>query len=249
MPKLFLWARNFQKPLNRIHNAELKSIQDLPEFSTHFEEKLYSCIMCRKKMKHEFKHIYQHLKRIHSLSMDDYETQFGYSVKDEGKINNKDKPQERADPLNQPQLNKLDHSQKTEKLHPIKSELSNSNPPHHRSGQLRPVKSHAVKLQTVKSQVTDFRAVQGTFRETLQPPNTDVPTASNPDPSIVKEEPVPISTPKALSFYYCPIPDCSFYTTKEGMKKSQAALHLKNDHKIKAKDMKPGMYKFDKIKV
>jgi hypothetical protein len=146
--------------------------------------------------------------------------------------------------------------QKTEILNPIKSELPNYNPPHQRPAQLRPVKSHAVKLQTVKSQDTDFRAVQRSLRETFQPPpttntgtnsNTDVPTLSNPP--VVKEEPVPISIPKALSFYYCPIPDCSFYTTKEGMKKSQAALHLKNDHKIKAKDMKPGMYRFDKIKV
>ena len=66
---------------------------------------------------------------------------------------------------------------------------------------------------------------------------------------VVKEEVIPPMAPKPLSFYYCPMPGCSYYTTKEGMKKSQAALHLKNDHKIKAKDMQPGMYKFDKIKV
>merc|ERR1719369_60460 len=60
-----------------------------------------------------------------------------------------------------------------------------------------------------------------------------------------EESPVK-KTPKALSLYYCPITNCSYSTTKEGMKKGDAALHLKNDHHLKAKDMKPGKFKFEK---
>ena len=64
---------------------------------------------------------------------------------------------------------------------------------------------------------------------------------------VVKQELASNST-KATSMYLCPMDDCNFSTTKEGMKTSKAALHLKMTHKIRAVDMKPGMYKFSKIK-
>ena len=65
--------------------------------------------------------------------------------------------------------------------------------------------------------------------------------------SVVKQELASNST-KATSMYLCPMDDCNFSTTKEGMKTSKAALHLKMTHKIRAVDMKPGMYKFSKIR-
>ena len=51
---------------------------------------------------------------------------------------------------------------------------------------------------------------------------------------------------KPISMYHCPITNCKFRTTKEGMNNREAAIHLKNEHGIKAADMKPGMYKFEK---
>ena len=87
----------------------------------------------------------------------------------------------------------------------------------------------------------------------MPPPSTNNAAPKNPGSAAelpeVKQEAMPFPTPKLQSLYYCPISDCSFYTSKEGMKNSKAALHMKNDHKIQAKDMKPGMYKFTKIKV
>eukprot|EP00092_Neocalanus_flemingeri_P010852 GFUD01011685.1.p1 GENE.GFUD01011685.1~~GFUD01011685.1.p1 ORF type:complete len:399 (-),score=114.20 GFUD01011685.1:58-1197(-) len=130
-------------------------------------------------------------------------------------------------------------------LQPIRSQVhSKSESPF---VQPRPVKS----LQSVKSQVAkpEGRPLGG-----IMPPPSIKTVTTNPTPtmaeqSVVKQETIPIPTTKPQSLYYCPISDCSFYTNKEGMKNSKAALHIKNDHKIKAKDMKPGMYKFTKIKV
>ena len=65
---------------------------------------------------------------------------------------------------------------------------------------------------------------------------------------IIKQE-LSFNSARATSLYFCPIPNCSFSTSKEGMRTSKAALHLKMEHMIRAVDMKPGMYKFNKVKV
>ena len=81
------------------------------------------------------------------------------------------------------------------------------------------------------------------------------PTDQKPSVKHVKQEDVLVkqelssNAPKSLSVYLCPIPNCNFSTSKEGMKTSKAALHLKKEHKIRAVDMKPGMYKFSKVKM
>merc|ERR1719508_316972 len=81
------------------------------------------------------------------------------------------------------------------------------------------------------------------------------PTEQKPSVKHVKQEGILVkqelssNAPKSLSVYLCPIPKCNFSTSKEGMKTSKAALHLKKEHKIRAVDMKPGMYKFSKVKM
>jgi len=82
-----------------------------------------------------------------------------------------------------------------------------------------------------------------------------VKSFDKPNPTLHAENPKSNNTfevkrdIKPQSFFYCPIDGCTFSTTKTGMKTGKAAVHLKDDHEIKAKDMKPGMYKFTKIKV
>ena len=46
----------------------------------------------------------------------------------------------------------------------------------------------------------------------------------------------------------CPVPNCDFYTTKEGFKNKLAALHLSRDHNVTVNDIVPGKFKFEKIK-
>merc|ERR1719228_293450 len=74
---------------------------------------------------------------------------------------------------------------------------------------------------------------------TKKPPLTNPTFGDQPKISVKKEAAAPVKA-KPQSFYYCPISGCKFFTTKAGMKTSEAALHLKNEHKLKAKDMKPG---------
>ena len=61
---------------------------------------------------------------------------------------------------------------------------------------------------------------------------------------------------KRRTLFYCPLGDvddnslsCPYNTTKDGFTNGEAARHLKNVHKLRPKDMKPGMYKFNKVKI
>ena len=49
--------------------------------------------------------------------------------------------------------------------------------------------------------------------------------------------------------YACPLPECAFLVNKEGMLEGKAAVHLRKVHSIKPKDMRPGQFKFRKIKI
>lgn len=49
--------------------------------------------------------------------------------------------------------------------------------------------------------------------------------------------------------FLCPLANCSFWVDKAGMMGGKAAVHLKEDHMIKPKDMVPGQFKFKKISV
>ena len=57
---------------------------------------------------------------------------------------------------------------------------------------------------------------------------------------------------KSNTLYYCPITNCKFFTQKEGFKNSQkfkkVVDHLFKIHGIKKEDIKPGRYKFIKVK-
>jgi len=53
------------------------------------------------------------------------------------------------------------------------------------------------------------------------------------------------------TYFLCPIENCSFSTTKQGMIDGAAANHLSKIHRVTGKDMKnaaPGTYKFKKVK-
>jgi uncharacterized C2H2 Zn-finger protein len=79
---IFLGQANFRSHLKRTHKIESSSLKKLTEFSSNFEEKLYSCRLCETKVKHEFKNIYMHMRGNHSLTMDEYESQFISEIKD-----------------------------------------------------------------------------------------------------------------------------------------------------------------------
>merc|ERR1712129_587796 len=73
---IFYGREHFRNHLIKKHKIESESLLNISEFSNNFDEKLYSCNVCKKKVKHEFKNIYGHLRTKHSLTLLAYETQY-----------------------------------------------------------------------------------------------------------------------------------------------------------------------------
>ena len=46
--------------------------------------------------------------------------------------------------------------------------------------------------------------------------------------------------------YHCPMPGCEFNTNKAGLTSKETAIHFRDQHGTKAKDMTPGMFRFIK---
>eukprot|EP00092_Neocalanus_flemingeri_P039257 GFUD01042737.1.p1 GENE.GFUD01042737.1~~GFUD01042737.1.p1 ORF type:complete len:306 (+),score=72.36 GFUD01042737.1:24-920(+) len=100
--------------------------------------------------------------------------------------------------------------------------------------------------QKYENKVHNFK----TISTKLEPSREQKPPVKyfKPEDPIVKQE-FSSNNPRLTSVYLCPIPNCNFSTNKEGMRTSKAAVHLKVEHMIRAVDMKPGMYKFNKVKM
>ena len=76
----------------------------------------------------------------------------------------------------------------------------------------------------------------------LNPIKSDVSNVSN-DSSTVSSS--------GQTQYMCPVEDCTFSTTKQGLMGGMAASHLSKVHKVKGPAMKnaaPGTFKFKKVK-
>jgi len=88
----------------------------------------------------------------------------------------------------------------------------------------------------------------------MNPTNGLLPTNLAPIKSDRSDRSTASSTGKpslGQTFFLCPIENCSFSTTKQGMIDGAAANHLSKTHKVTGKDMKnaaPGTYKFKKVK-
>ena len=50
------------------------------------------------------------------------------------------------------------------------------------------------------------------------------------------------------TLYLCPLQQCKFYTNKAGMLSGEAARHLCIHHQVRPADMRPGAFKFTKLK-
>eukprot|EP00092_Neocalanus_flemingeri_P021901 GFUD01023758.1.p1 GENE.GFUD01023758.1~~GFUD01023758.1.p1 ORF type:complete len:136 (+),score=50.83 GFUD01023758.1:64-471(+) len=76
--------------------------------------------------------------------------------------------------------------------------------------------------------------------KTIKGDQSDLSTASSTGPSSSMQ-----------TSFLCPVENCIFSTTKQGMMGGAAASHLSKTHKITGADMKtaaPGKYKFKKVK-
>jgi len=214
--KTVFGEESFRNHLASVHGAHPKTMLEVRKISLHYEEVLYTCTICDRKVKHEIKSIECHVK-THCTSLEEYETRYIDVQEELGKL---------------PSI-KVNLEKKVSDVQETKK-LNSPNPSHSKLAAESKVKLKK-EPQTIQS-------------ETVLPPPTISPHTDKPALNVKAEVNTTSLKPKPQSLYYCPISDCRFFTDKAGMKTSEAALHLKNEHKIKAKDMKPGMYKFEKIK-
>ena len=66
----------FKKHMKTDHDLQSKDLMNLVDFSSHHQELAYACLACEKTVNHQFNSIYDHLRRSHSLSIGEYESQF-----------------------------------------------------------------------------------------------------------------------------------------------------------------------------
>jgi len=230
------------------HEANPKTLQELKKYSTHFEEALYTCKVCVRNVKHEIKNILCHVQN-HCSSLEEYEDRYVDIQEELRKLPvirgaQKEHGEEKlliSDIDEKSEAHKSNHSSNKQKLSNLSLEE----------------KLIAPSLDELKMPLINQVGSSGKFplKETKEQAGKRAKISENCDQTMAspetkpsKDSLKPAKKSKPISVYHCPLSDCNFTTSKEGMKNSEAALHLKNEHGIKASDMKPGMYKFEKTK-
>ena len=248
-----------------VHNEFPKTLQDVKKCSTHYEEALFTCKVCSRSVKHEIKNIACHVQ-THCKSLDDYADKY-LNIHDE-----LDKLPVITDSSNEKHTDEkllLSNGDEKEGIRRFPdlpsfrqdSQVPNSEKKLQSSPSLNEKPSNLVRHDNVSELITpkpkepkkeyndEFLLRHDKFVSSvpLSEVNRVVISGKQSEPFVEKTF-KQVKKAKPISMYHCPISNCKFITTKEGMKNSEAAIHLKNEHGIKAADMKPGMYKFEKIK-
>lgn len=228
------------------HEANPKTLQELKKYSTHFEEALYTCKVCVRNVKHEIKNILCHVQN-HCSSLEVYEDRYVDIQEELRKL-----PVIRGAPKEQAEekllISDIDDKSKAHKSNLVSKKQKFSNLSLEEKVIDPPLNELKVPLiNQVDSSDKFSLAKEQTGKQPKIFENCDQ-ILTSPETKPGKDSLKPVKKPKSISVYHCPLSECKFTTTKEGMKNSEAALHLKNEHGIKACDMKPGMYKFEKSK-
>ena len=69
-------AMAFRSHLQTDHQVHPNLLRDLLGFSSSHQEHYYTCLVCREEVDHEFKPLYDHFRRKHSMTMYQYEMEF-----------------------------------------------------------------------------------------------------------------------------------------------------------------------------
>jgi len=251
---------HFRKHLE-VHNELPKTLQEVKKCSTDYEEALYTCKVCSRRLKHEITNILCHVQ-THCKSLEEYEAKY-VDIKEELKnlpvirdaskklveekllTSNGDEKEETRQSRNAPPMTQDSLELCSEDKPPLSPSLSE------KSSLLvrQDIFSDSISLRKNEKEPREVPLKSDHFqtRVPLSETNYGVNNGKESEADVVKMS-KHVKKVKPISMYHCPINDCKFITTKEGMKNSEAAIHLKNEHGIKAADMKPGMYKFEKIK-
>jgi len=250
----------FRKHLE-VHTEYPKTLQEVKKCSTDYEEALYTCQVCSRKLKHEKTNIVCHVQ-THCKTLQEYEARY---VDIKGELQNlpvikdasKKLPEEKLLISNGDVKEETRQSRNPPRMTQDSPELSSEdNPPSSPSFSEKP--SLLVRQDIFSDSISQIKNKKEQRVAPLKPDHFQpkVPLSETnygvKDSKLSGIDVLKVSKHakkvKPISMYHCPIIECKFITTKEGMKNSEAAIHLKNEHGIKAADMKPGMYKFEKIK-
>ena len=79
----------FRSHLKKEHGMTVRQSGELRKYSSDFEELIYTCQVCQTSVDHAFKPIYDHLKRSHSLSLAEYQSEYEKKDKNKSKVINK----------------------------------------------------------------------------------------------------------------------------------------------------------------
>ena len=265
----------FKNHLKTVHNVQFKGRTNLSEFSSHHEELFYSCLVCQKIVDHQFKSIYDHLKKTHSLSIVEYESEY---LKPSPAVSDmsEDKPLLKKTPM----VNIL--KLKSSELLKYSVSLPPTSSDHKEIPRNMETKSEAKKKlfhqpETPRSENSKKRKSLDIEEagDSVKVVEVEVELAKEHEKEHEKEQEIddddeivvvyeaPVKAPvletdpegrrkKSNTLYYCPITNCKFFTQKEGFKNSQkfkkVVDHLFKIHGIKKEDIKPGRYKFIKVK-
>jgi len=250
----------FRKHLE-VHTEYPKTLQEVKKCSTDYEEALYTCKVCSRKLKHEKTNIVCHVQ-THCKTLEDYEARY-VNIREE--LENlpvirgafKKLPEEKLLISNGDVREETRQSRNPLPMFRDSPEISSEDKPPS-SPSLNENSSLLVRQNMFADSISQIKKEKEHREAPLKPDHfrTKVPLSeTNYGVNHSKQSEADVTKMskhgkkvKPVSMYHCPIIECKFITTKEGMKNSEAAIHLKNEHGIKAADMKPGMYKFEKIK-
>ena len=243
----------FKKHLKDEHNLQSKDLKNFVEFSSKHEELSYACLACKETVNHQFHSIYDHLRRKHSLSIGEYESQF---LK---------KPQKAVSTgINRtPVVNLL--RMKSSELEKYLVIL----PPGFRNARKSRTLSSSSGDEEINKNISTKQTEDKSKSFQGKPPRienlkkrkrpADIKEVREPVKLVEKEKELdkeilvvyeaPVKK-RYKTLYYCPVSDsgCTFFTMREGFKDSTAAGHLSQVHGIRKQAMKPGKYKFRIVK-
>ena len=261
----------FRCHLKKDHQLTASDTRNLSAFCSHSEQLTIACQLCPMSLSHDYSTLSRHIKTQHFMSIVDYEANFvngTKTLKESGSSPDLDDqliPQlENVAPESQvrPKLRILSPTTINGKIE--KSLLSADNIQaepqtfvtdkptssvlRHGTEQISPEKT--VQLRNKILAQTSHKAPCTPGLEITGEVNT-------PEQEVVavKREPME-HVPRTRTLYYCPFKsvdnpaeNCKYFTNKQGFTNNAASLHISEVHKLKAKDMKPGQCKFQKVKV
>ena len=223
----------FKNHLKTLHNVQSKGLNIL-EFSSEHKELSYACLVCQKSVNHQFKSIYDHLKRSHSLSIGEYESQYLKPKPAVNKVSG-DKPLRKTPVVNLMKLKSSDLKKYSVPLPPasmnsrkpvsVPSSSGSDNKEIHKNMATKESEAESklfrgnspVSENSKKRKSPDVEEVPEPVKVVEEEEDDDEifvvyekPLVSSPSPSMSNDPPavsVGRKAKKMKSLYYCPLPD------------------------------------------